>query len=64
MFGVTVDYLVNAHADPVPVPAVPHYKKHNRIIIALLSVALIFLVATLLYVTFGLLKIFPLISSG
>jgi transcriptional regulator with XRE-family HTH domain len=60
MFGVTVDYLVNAHNDPVSVPNISHYKKHNRIIIALLSVALVFLIATILYVAFGLLQIFPL----
>jgi transcriptional regulator with XRE-family HTH domain len=45
MFGVTVDYLVKAHNDPFSVQ---------------LSVALVFLIATILYVAFGLLQIFPL----
>ncbi len=60
MFGVSVDYLIHERSRPDPSLNVPSYRKHNRIIIALLAVALVFLLATMLYVAFGLFKLFPL----
>lgn len=60
MFGVSVDYLLSEHDSAVLADNVPPYKKHNRTIIALLSVSVVFLVATVLFVIFGLLNIFPI----
>ena len=55
LFGVTVDYLLeDEHPEK---PAAPtRQKRRNRLIIMLLSVAFVFLVATLLFVGYNIFK--------
>lgn len=59
LFGVTVDYLLEAeHAKGGdPKETVSKQIKRNRLIIALLSASLVFFIATILFVLFGLLSI-------
>ncbi|MGE5494960.1 MAG: helix-turn-helix domain-containing protein [Burkholderiales bacterium] len=54
LFGVTVDYLLEAEHKVKIIP-VPKQKKRNRLIIALLSASSVFLVATVLFVFSGIL---------
>lgn len=59
MFGVTLDYLLEAEhkeaeANEENCQMILKQKKHNRLIISLLSISLIFLIATLTFV-FGIL---------
>ena len=54
MFGVTVDYLISKNSASV-FPEEPLKKReHNRFIITLLSIMLVWLVATFIFVTGGL----------
>lgn len=54
LFGVTVDYLLEAEHKVKIIP-VPKQKKRNRLIIALLSASSVFLIATVLFVFSGIL---------
>lgn len=56
LFGVTVDYLLQSeHSSASKTQSVPWQKKKNHVIIAGLSCALVFLIATLAFVVLGLL---------
>lgn len=58
LFGVTVDYLLEAEHEETKTVSVPRQKKRNRLIIALLSASGVFLIATVLFVFTGLLPIY------
>ena len=53
MFGVTVDYLLKPE-HPKDAESPSSYTLHNRLIITLLSVTLVFLIATLLFAGYGI----------
>lgn len=57
VFSVSVDYLLkdNSKAPPNTIrPGTKKYQKRNHLVISLLSAALVYLVATCVYVVFGL----------
>lgn len=56
MFGVTLDYLLEAeHKESEKnCQTILKQKKHNRLIVTLLSISLVFLIATLAFVFWGL----------
>ena len=56
MFGVTVDYLLeDVHKENGKIPqTILKQKRHNRLIVTLLSISLVFLIATLAFVFCGL----------
>lgn len=55
LFHVTVDYLLTAdHKNDKDLHIVTKVMKRNRLIITLLSTALVFLIATILFVCFGI----------
>jgi transcriptional regulator with XRE-family HTH domain len=54
LFGVSVDYLLEAEHSKVKDVAVPKQRKLNRLSIALLSASSVFLIATVLFVFSGL----------
>jgi transcriptional regulator with XRE-family HTH domain len=54
LFGVSVDYLLEAEHAKVKDVAVPKQRKLNRLSIALLSASSVFLIATVLFVFSGL----------
>ncbi len=60
LFGVTVDYLLEEEHSPSSTSqSIPWQKKKNHIIIACLSCALVFLIATMIFVVLGLLTEIP-----
>lgn len=55
IFGVTMDYLLEKeHPKPPPSPAPEAHAQRNRRVITLMSVTLVFLLATLLFVVLGI----------
>lgn len=60
LFGVSVDYLLEEeHRIESTVRSVPWQKKKNRVLITALSCALVFLIATLVFVVLGLMTDIP-----
>jgi len=60
LFGVSVDYLLEEeHRIETTVKSVPWQKKKNHILITCLSCALVFLIATFVFVVMGLLTDIP-----